>query len=74
MEDCSIGPPLSSDLSWNFVDGIVSKARKRVFLIYQLKRAGIGQFTVTVCRPAYYVTGQLQKNAHIISCHSRRHL
>ena len=34
---------LSSDLSWNaHVDGIVSKARKRVFLIYQLKRAGIG--------------------------------
>ena len=34
----------SSDLSWNsHVDGIVSKARKRVFLIYQLKRAGIEQ-------------------------------
>ena len=35
---------LSSELSWNsHVDGIVSKARKRVFLIYQLKLAGIGQ-------------------------------
>ena len=34
---------LSPDFSWNsHVDGIVSKARKRVFLIYQLKRAGIG--------------------------------
>ena len=39
-----LGVTLSSDLSWNsHVDGIVSKARKRVFLIYQLKRAGIGQ-------------------------------
>ena len=38
-----LGVTLSSDLSWNaHVDGIVSKARKRVFLIYQLKRAGIG--------------------------------
>ena len=33
----------SSDLIWNsHVDGIVSKARKRMFLIYQLKRAGMG--------------------------------
>ena len=39
-----LGVTLSSDLSWNaHVDGIVSKARKRVFLIYQLKRAGIGE-------------------------------
>ena len=39
-----IGVTLSSELSWNSnVDGIVSKARKRVFMIYQLKRAGIGQ-------------------------------
>ena len=39
-----LGVTISSDLSWNaHVDGIVSKARKRVFLIYQLKRAGIGQ-------------------------------
>ena len=48
---------LSSDLSWNsHVDGIVSKARKRVFLIYQLKRAGIGQcdlvrIYISVIRP-----------------------
>ena len=39
-----IGVTLSSDLRWNLhVDGIVSEARKRVFMIYQLKRAGIGQ-------------------------------
>ena len=35
---------LSSDLSWNaHVDEIVAKARKRVYMIYQLKRAGIDQ-------------------------------
>ena len=48
---------VSSYLSWNaHVDGIVSKARKRVFLIYQLKRAGIGQcdlvrIYISVIRP-----------------------
>ena len=52
-----LGLTLSSDLSWNsHVDGIVSKARKRVFLIYQLKRAGIGQcdfvrIYISVIRP-----------------------
>ena len=39
-----LGVTLSSDLTWNaLVDTIVSKARKRVFTIYQLKRAGIRQ-------------------------------
>ena len=52
-----IGVTLSSDLSWNsHVDRIVSKARKRVFLIYQLKRAVIGQcdlvrIYISVIRP-----------------------
>ena len=52
-----LGVTLSSDLSWNsHVDGIVSKARKRVFLIYRLKRAGIGQcdlvrMHISVIRP-----------------------
>ena len=52
-----LGVTLSSDLTWNaHVDTIVSKARKRVFTIYQLKRAGIRQCDllrvyVSVIRP-----------------------
>ena len=52
-----LGVTLSSDLSWNaHVDTIVSKTRKRVFTIYQLKRAGIRQCDllrvyVSVIRP-----------------------
>ena len=52
-----LGVTLSSDLTWNaHVDTIVSKARKRVFTIYQLKRAGISQCDllrvyVSVIRP-----------------------
>ena len=48
---------ISSDLSWNaHVDEIISKARKRVYMIYQLKRAGINQndlirIYVSVIRP-----------------------
>ena len=39
-----LGVTLSSDLSWNaYVDMVVSKVRKPVFTIYQLKRAGIRQ-------------------------------
>ena len=52
-----LGVTLSSDLRWNsHVDEIVYKARKRVFLIYQLKRSGIGQcdlvrIDISVIRP-----------------------
>ena len=52
-----LGVTLSSDLRWNsYVDGIVSKAKQRVFLIHQLKRDGIGQcelvrIYISVIRP-----------------------
>ena len=39
-----LGVTISSDLSWNaHVDEIVAKARKVVYVIYQLKRDGINQ-------------------------------
>ena len=39
-----LGIVLSSDLTWNaHVDYIVSKACKRLYMLYQLKRAGINQ-------------------------------
>ena len=53
-----LGVTISSDLSWNaHVDEIMSKARKRVYMIYQLKRACINQndlirIYVSVIRPA----------------------
>ena len=35
---------LSNDLSWNMhVDSIVKKAAKRVYMLYQLKRADVSQ-------------------------------
>ena len=52
-----LGVTVSSDLSWNaHVDEIVAKARKRVYVIYHLKRAGINQINlvriyVSVIRP-----------------------
>ena len=34
----------SSDLTWNkHVESIVAKAGKRLYMLYRLKRAGIGQ-------------------------------
>ena len=37
-----LGVTLSNDLTWKkHVDNIVKKASKRVYLMYQLKRAGI---------------------------------
>ena len=39
-----LGVTISSDLSWNkHVENIVAKAGKRVYMLYQLKRTGIGQ-------------------------------
>ena len=39
-----LGVILSDDLTWNMhVDSIVKKAAKRVYMLYQLKRAGIRQ-------------------------------
>ena len=38
-----LGVTISSDLTWNkHVENIVAKAGKRVYMLYQLKRAGIG--------------------------------
>ena len=48
---------ISNDLTWNkHVENIVAKAGKRVYMLYQLKRAGIGQHDlvaiyVSVIRP-----------------------
>ena len=39
-----LGVTISSDLTWNkHVENIVAKAGKRVSMLYQLERAGIGQ-------------------------------
>ena len=52
-----LGVTTSSDLSWNaHVDEIVAKARKIVYMVYQLKRSGINQINsvriyVSVIRP-----------------------
>ena len=53
-----LGVTLSNDLSWNrHVDCIVKKkAAKRVYMLYQLKRAGISQLDlmtvyISVVRP-----------------------
>ena len=39
-----LGVTISHDLSWNkHVENIVKKAGKRLYMLYQLKRAGISQ-------------------------------
>ena len=39
-----LGVTIANNLTWSkHVDNIVSKARKRVYMLYQLKRAGISQ-------------------------------
>ena len=43
------GVTISSDLTWNkHVENIVAKAGKRVYMLYQLKRAGIGQHDLVI--------------------------
>ena len=47
---------ISQDLTWNKLDNIVKKAGKRLYILYQLKRAGITQkdlvsVYVSVVRP-----------------------
>ena len=50
---------ISRDLTWNkHVENIVAKAEKRVYMLYQIKRAGIGQHDlvtiyVSVIRPVF---------------------
>ena len=52
-----LGVTVLSDLTWNMhIDTIVSKASKRVYMLYQLKRAGVKQedlvrIYVSVIRP-----------------------
>ena len=52
-----LGVILSHDLTWNLhVDNIVRKAGKRVYMLYQLKRAGVSQadlitIYISVVRP-----------------------
>ena len=45
-----LGVTISSDLTWNkYVEDIVGKGGKRVYMIYQLKISGIGQhYLVTI--------------------------
>ena len=39
-----LGVTLSNDLTWNrHIDNIVKKAGKRVYMLYQLNRAGVAQ-------------------------------
>ena len=39
-----LGFTISSDLTWNkYVDNIVAKAGRRVYMLYQIKRVGICQ-------------------------------
>ena len=51
------GSRFPSDITWNkHVENIIAKAGKKVYMLYQLKRAGIGQHDlvtiyVSVIRP-----------------------
>ena len=65
---------ISSDLTWNkHVEHIVAKAGKRVHMLYQLKRAGIGQHAlvtifVSVIRPVH------EYACHVLHTNLNRHL
>ena len=49
-----LGVTIYSDMTWNkHVDNIVAKAEKRVYMLYQLKRAGVGQHDLVTI---YYVS------------------
>ena len=48
-----LGITLSNELTWKrYVDNIVKKAGKRIYMLYQLKRAGVNQadlVTIYIC-------------------------
>ena len=72
-----LGVTLSSDLTWNaHVDTIVS-ARKRVFTIYQLKRAGIRQCDllrvyVSVIRPVLEYATLFERRTKLCQSYFRK--
>ena len=46
-----LGVTMSSDLTWNkHVENSVAKAVKRVYMLYQLNRAGIGLHDLDICQ------------------------
>ena len=49
-----LGITLSNDLTWKrHVDNIVKKAGKRIYMLYQLKRAGVNQADLITIYRAY---------------------
>ena len=67
-----LGVAISSDPTWNeHVENIVAKAEKRVYMLYQLKRVGIGQHDlvtmyVSVIRPVLeYACPVWHTNRHL---------
>ena len=64
-----LGATLSNDLTWKkHVDNIVKKASKRVYLMYQLKRAGISQSLHKCCEAGIRLclSGMAHKFAKIL--------
>ena len=61
-----LGVILSDDLTWNMhVDSIVKKAAKRVYMLYQLKRAGIRQTDLV---NVYYYYKRCLFTINLINC------